>query len=293
MSITAEANREISEILQQNRPGEFLVKNVQDILSILRRHHLISSMRLAPALVGVHPQSRDGSGLNAQDVHELLDSIVQVGFVPARVQAIAVEITDDSERLFNDQLVRSAGTLLGCMDSKRLKVLSLSASHTNFALRLVGDGALHESDVVSVNGRLSQDLVSKRDPVLGDHCQHGLVWDVLSAEVATQWPQLLGMIQASFNATLQKTESEMQLLRRVWSLITRHGEGANVDYGVIKRLALASKPPCGQCLPGLFKFALRFLCLSRNCLFSIHMCACIFVCALARELTPCIVCLFC
>ena len=86
--------------------------------------------------VGVHPQNRDGLMLNAADVHQLLDSISQVGFVPARIDAIAVEIRDEEHRVYNQRLVDAAGGALGTMDSKLLKVLSLSASHTNFVLRL-------------------------------------------------------------------------------------------------------------------------------------------------------------
>ena len=59
--------------------------------------------------VGVHPQNRDGACLITQDVHELLDSISQVGFVPSRVHAVGIEIFKASERAFNEDLVQSAG----------------------------------------------------------------------------------------------------------------------------------------------------------------------------------------
>ena len=49
--------------------------------------------------VGVHPQNRDGAALVTQDVHELLESIVQVGFTPSRVNAIGIEVASEGERV--------------------------------------------------------------------------------------------------------------------------------------------------------------------------------------------------
>ena len=47
-----------------------------------------------------------------QDVHELLESIVQVGFTRSRVNAIGIEVASEGEREFNKQLVMSAGSQL-------------------------------------------------------------------------------------------------------------------------------------------------------------------------------------
>ena len=137
-----------------------------------------------------------------------------MGLTPSRVNAIAVEVTDQKERDFNRQLVLSAGSQLGNMDRDGLKVLSLSASHTNWALRLVAGGALHPSEVISVNGHASLELASKRYKCFAEHGRGGLQWQVMAAEAGHSWPELLQMIQASCNATLQKTESELQLLKR-------------------------------------------------------------------------------
>ena len=260
MPMSPEAEAEITAMVEESKGGDFLARNVQDIFVVLKRHGLLSTMRIPPLHVGVHPSKRDGACLVTQDVHELLDSICQVGFVPSRVQAVGVEVCDPKEREFNAQLVHSSGEALGCMDASILKVLSLSASHTNWALRLIVSRAPHNTGVVSVEGRISMELVQQRDPVLAEHAQVGLHWQIVSAEVAKRFPDLLLMIQASYNATLQKTESELQLLRRVCTLLARHGAGSTPDYATVKKQALASRPPCGDSLPGIFKFALRQLC---------------------------------
>ena len=178
-----------------------------------------------------------------QDVHELLESIVQVGFVPTRVNAIGIEVNERSERDFNVQLATSAGQQLGEVDGDSLKVLSLSASHTNWALRLIAGSAPHQSEIISVNGCVSRELVLRRDPILHAHAVSGLEWQVIAAEVGVKFPELLQMVQASFNASLQKQESEMQLLRRVCTLISRCGEGSAPDY--LKLSRACSSLACG------------------------------------------------
>ena len=248
---------EVEGLLQQAADGEHLVKVAQECLQIFRRANLLSRMRLSPLSVGVHPSNRDGAGIITSDCHELLENVLSVGFVSGRIPAIAVEITDDSARKFNEDLVRRACGQLGEMQGDMLKVVSLAGSHTNFMLRLLAQGGPHESAVASVNGRLNLELVERRDSALAEHARNGLVWDVLSREVVLQWPSFAGLVQSALNATLQKQESELQLLRRAHGLIAAAED--KVEFAAVKKAALASKPPCGACLPGIYQFALKFL----------------------------------
>ena len=164
--------------------------------------------------------------------------ISQVGFVPSRIDAIAVEIGPEEDRLCNQRLVDGAGGALGSIDSKVLKVLSLSASHTNWTLRLVVR-ASHESVELCVNGALSLEQVRARDAVFAEHVELGLTWRVIAKEVAETFPSVLQLVQAPQNATLQKSESETQLLRRIFSLAKSH---ASPDFQSIRKVALSAKP---------------------------------------------------
>ena len=101
MPLSAEVERQVAALIEGSKNGEFLVRNVQEIFSILRRNSLLTTMRIPPMAVGVHPQNRDGAALVTQDVHELLESIVQVGFTPSRVNAIGIEVASEGEREFN------------------------------------------------------------------------------------------------------------------------------------------------------------------------------------------------
>ncbi|CAE7747020.1 unnamed protein product [Symbiodinium microadriaticum] len=121
--------------------------------------------------------------------------------------------------------------------------------------QLVACAARHDSPDLSVNGLLSLQQVRARDSVFAEHVEQGLSWRVISKEVAEAFPKILQLIQASQNATLQKAESEVQLLRRIFSLASNQ---ASPDFQAIKKMALSSKPPCGDCFAPLYNFALRF-----------------------------------
>ena len=252
--IPASVEARVNELLQQSATGDKLVKTVDEILQLLRQSGLSTSMRLVPGVVGVHPRNRDGAGINSADVHDLLQSVMEVGFLQSRVHAVAIEVASDSERQWNQRLVDSCSGRLGVMQSDRLRALSLCASHTNFMLRIVADAAAHDGDSsITVDGKLDIDLVTKKDQALGEHVRLGLTWEVLAASVGQQWPQLLQLIQSAGNATLHKAESELQIVRKAFSMIL---EGSP-EFAAIKKRALASRPPCSPSFPHLYLFALK------------------------------------
>ncbi|CAJ1394992.1 unnamed protein product [Effrenium voratum] len=85
--------------------------------------------------LGVHPSNRDGLGVNAGDVRDLLDSIATVGILPERVNRVAVEIKGDRVRQFNSTLVAFAGSALDQLEPALLKAAALRGAQTNFVLR--------------------------------------------------------------------------------------------------------------------------------------------------------------
>ena len=83
-----------------------MVKIVENILDYLKKKHLLWTVKLEPMLVGIHPCNRDGYGVNPQDVLDLIDSIVDVGFVKGKVHAVGVEVESDEVRRWNERLLR-------------------------------------------------------------------------------------------------------------------------------------------------------------------------------------------
>ena len=100
----------------------------------------------APNMVGIHPRNRDGAGVSPQEVHGLLDDILDHGFVKSKVQAVGIEIEDDEQRRWNNSFIASAGGALGKPDVEQIKVLSVCGSHTNMVLRVFFDAVEHQGN---------------------------------------------------------------------------------------------------------------------------------------------------
>ena len=75
--IPADVDVRVTELLAGASTGDKLVNTVHQIMVLLREHGLVTSMRLLPSAVGVHPKNRDGTGLNSADVHTLLSNLLE------------------------------------------------------------------------------------------------------------------------------------------------------------------------------------------------------------------------
>ena len=258
MSLSAEIKVQLQSFLQEAADGDRLVKVVENTLDYLRKHHLVSTMKLEPKLVGVHPSNRDGYGANPQDVLDLVDSIVDVGFVKGRVHAIGVEVESQHVRDWNSSLFASANGFLGSMEPNLLKVTSICGSHTNSALRLFLDAVPHSNEIVCTGGRLSLEMLKARDPAFYEAAIDGLSWDVISATVAQELPEILDLISRSGNTSLQRGEHELQVLRRLHGMCCKmEASGQKPSWASLKKVILASKPKCATSVPHTFSFCLK------------------------------------
>ncbi|CAE7562262.1 unnamed protein product, partial [Symbiodinium microadriaticum] len=126
MALLPHVAEELGRLAAQAERGDNVVKVVQDTLTVLKDNHLMHRMQLVPSLVGCHPVNRDGCGVWAVNCHELIDEIIDVGYVSDKIRAIGCEIESPSVLAFNDKLVATAGGALGQMQSENLKICSLS-----------------------------------------------------------------------------------------------------------------------------------------------------------------------
>ena len=154
--------------------------------------------------------------------------------MPQKVDAVAVEIPDGTEgdeiRRFNHKLVCMSSGRLGIMRADKLRAATLCGPHTNFALR------------IAVDGKISIQKIQEREPGLHDAIVNGLPWRVITKAVALRFPQLPPLIQQCGAASVDKGEGELQILRRLHSLVTQEKkDGLTPDYQRIKKRALASR----------------------------------------------------
>ncbi|CAE7466606.1 unnamed protein product [Symbiodinium sp. CCMP2592] len=258
MSLSHEVKVQLQSFLEEAADGEKMVKVVEATLDLLRKNHLLSTMKLEPKLVGVHPSNRDGYGVNPQDVLDLVDSIIDVGFVKGRVHAVGVEVESQHVRDWNSNLFASANGGLGSMEPDLLKVTSICGSHTNSALRLFRDAVPHSNELVCTGGRLSMEMLKNRDPAFHEAATEGLSWDVISAAVAREVPEILELVSRSGNTSLQRREHELQVLRRIHGLYCKmQASGQTPSFASLKKQILASKPKCGVSVPHMYSYCLK------------------------------------
>ena len=99
-SLPIAVHAEIVSLLQNAGSGEMLVKNIKQALKILKREGITYRMRILPSIVGVHPESRDGYGVNAADVLELAEDVFEIGFDEDEVKAVCGEASEHAEHKF-------------------------------------------------------------------------------------------------------------------------------------------------------------------------------------------------
>ncbi|CAE7669389.1 unnamed protein product [Symbiodinium sp. CCMP2592] len=239
----AELIRRCQSILEVAKEGEGLVKSVHDCLHLLESRGFVYNITLHPSMVGISPLNRDGSGVNAVDVHELLSDILSAGFLEQRVHAVGVEPRDGEEILWNTAFFQAAHGMLGHFDPSAIKCLSLAGSHTNCVLRILGQEILHDGDEsICHDGKLNLELLRKKDEAFYRAATHGVNWKVLRKEAAMHLPHLLSMIQRTGNATMQSQEHELQLMRRLHGLwVTESTHTKHVDFLSIKKKAFVRR----------------------------------------------------
>ena len=121
MALSTELVAELSAKLSQVQEGDRLVKTVHAAIAQLESRGHVYSMQLAPAMVGISRQNRDGSGINPVDVHDLLGDIISAGWLDSRVQAIAHEPTGQEDIDWNVRLFESMHNRCGPIEPTMIR----------------------------------------------------------------------------------------------------------------------------------------------------------------------------
>lgn len=240
-----------------------IVKTARSIFSLLEEHGLAQRMRIPPSVVGVHPQNRDGVAISGHDCHRLLIDIWEVGWSDEEVTAICVE-SDDISKSFNTQLMENNKSLLPqYASSDCVRYLSLSASHTNQALRCIHHAVPFADERMCTQGRLSLEKIALKDPAMAEAAKCGLNWLVLPSSILKDHPTLPTLLQAAMNCGNQiaRPEFEIQTLKKLHNIYMserkKNAGSCRVEFSEVKRVAMLSKPKCAESLPQMFSFILK------------------------------------
>lgn len=243
VAITRAVRAEIDNLIEQAEAGK-IVLIVKKIMDFLEKNDLLYRLKIPPMLMIVHRNNRDGFGVGVQDVHELLDDIMDTGFEITETDPVGTE-ADQLDLDFNATLLEGAKGFLGSPESVNLaRFASIANSHTSFATRVVSEETLHKGDQsLCKNGKLSMSVCETSAPELWKACKEGLEWRIIRKEVIDTWPRLALLIQSSKNTKNERGEHDLQMLRRVHNIVSSQvGKGERPDYEKVKRSALRSKP---------------------------------------------------
>lgn len=254
-------NHKLAAMINAAGTSGNIVRATRDILNLLKAEGVAVEMRLQPNLVGIHPANRDGLGVSLSDSEALISNIFDLGWSDSEINGICVE-TNAEMRAYNQNLMANVG-LPSFSNVDCVKYASLSASHTNQGLRLIMAGATHSDPRMTVDGHLSLEKISARDPLMGEAARLGFQWLVIPIHIMDAHPGLPSLIQSAMNSSNQisRSESELQVLRRLHNFwleeATKVGPGGRVDFGEIRRKTVVSKPPCSAWLTAMFQFVLK------------------------------------
>ena len=262
MVLDSAAKGELAEAIQKAQEGA-LVQGVHKIFEVLTRHKLCRVQKIEPVFIGVHPANRDGFGVSPQDTHELIRSIVHVGWDNSQIKAICCEIAsdDDVTAMFNSRLSEMSAGMIPAIPRQYLRYASLSASHTNAALRCIAAGVAHSDEKLTIGGKLAVERLAQVDAQFAQAAQEGIQWQIVALEAVQAFPQLPSLIQASSNSAgqLATHEHEMQMLRRIDNAVAASKmSGSVMDYPQLKEKLLKSRPSCASAMPFMFRFITKF-----------------------------------
>ena len=256
----------VSLIDAAQREGGKIVSAVDAILALLKSDSLAYHMpAIHPTMVGIHPANRDGYGVSATEVHALGAEITAMGWSWSAC-AHAVNIEADATGTvveYTCKLKNEADGMARC-DPKEICFGSLSCSHTNQWLCCVLSGVESEHEILCVDNRMSQAMLSEKDPAMGKALAEGMPWLVLKAKVAILYPTLPDLIQKAKNdpGRAQRQEGEVQVLFRIARLAkaksTKHDGHIVVDWQTVEKVLLQRKLSEPEDLPHLVKFVQRW-----------------------------------
>lgn len=270
----AKIHQKITEFLDRAEEG-VLVKSINHLLKFLASNNIAQKMVLPPGVVGISPLNRDGFGISAGDVHELISDIISMGHDEDAVNAVCVDLEGDEfakAKAFNKDLYEGSNGMLPvqCVDS--LRYFAVWGAHANTGYQCVAFGMPHDDPTITVDGKLSLEKIKKLDEGYAHAASTGVQWTVIPFFILRHHdPRMSDLLQQAGNATAQiaRNEGQLQLLRKCFnaylherrvleSKATENNPAPPVRFSDVKHRILKSKPPHADTIPMLYTFVLKF-----------------------------------
>ena len=234
-----------------------IVSAWEEIKDVLLKEKLAWIEQIPPEFVATHMRNRSGEGVGAIQSHSHGNDVIQQGWSWHKAaDAVAVEYTgDDETKQFNDELVALSDDMFPVF--VLIKVLSISASHTNAFLRAVKAGCKSGCpELTDAGGKLNMEEICLNRPELRKAIQDGLRWCVLSDAAVSQWPDLIDLVQKSMNTQARESQSEVEVMMSMFQ--QAQAQGSQVNWTEIENAAKFPNPPCKAWVPALALFVREY-----------------------------------
>ncbi|CAE7836393.1 unnamed protein product [Symbiodinium sp. CCMP2592] len=265
MSLAPEDHKVIADLLQKAAAGS-LLQSMNTLMQHLFSRNLAWRLRLNPDLVGVHYENRDGQGVSASHVQDLISSIASIGFVETELRSVCVEVPDDHRgdrvREFNRALVAESSSKLAPVDMGNIRYASIVGSHSNQTFRAFRAAVMHHDQKVTIDNRLSVEKVATFDQAWATAIKNGVEWTIIAYSVTEAFEQFVPLAQSAGNTAAQvaAVEHELQLAskvnRSIDAMLKKQGK-STVQYSDVAPEILRSRPPSASALPGIFAFVVK------------------------------------
>ena len=265
MALTPDVTSKVEKLLAAATGGS-LVRSMEQVYGLLAEQGLLYEQKVQSSFIGVHPSNRDGCGVSAKHVQELLADLVHLGWSPKEFRGLCVEVSEkERDRVYswNQELAEnSQGQLPPFQSATQLKFATLAGSHTNQVLRCFLAKTPSDFAKLAEGGRLSLSALQASDSGFYEACMEGACWRIVSQVIPEHFPSFCQLAQAAANASghVAREESELQLCRKIHTEVAvqmSKGKSA-VSYADIKEAVLRTKPRSASTVPALFRFTLRF-----------------------------------
>ena len=247
----SDQKQKILDFIKKAEDGQ-LVGSMASCVDYLMKEGLAYKQVLRSQAIGVHEENRDGVMIDVAHVSELIATFERMGWRDEEAKAMCIELADDeaSERTreANRQLCSASDGQLAPADGfkEKMRFASIQGSHTNQAFRSILFGC---------NQRDARAMPQEMQAAL----DKGLQWTVITRACVSEFPKLVGLLQACGNALQQvaKSEDELQMALKISNILKRSGT-KTVRWGDIQSEVLRSKPPCSLSCPWIFAFVLKY-----------------------------------
>ncbi len=192
--------KQVHGFMEKASRGEKLVAIAAAIISILMRAGLAWLDDIQVTGVTFHWLNRDGMGLILEDMLELLSEVFSVGYVSELVAPVVIEVPESTEKWLDPvrSLAKQSKGKFPDVDPKDITHLALRGTHLLSSLRCVAMGALSDDASMTVDGKLSLDMLQATDINMFNAIKKGVRCTVLHKLVHKEFgDDLLQIIQVN------------------------------------------------------------------------------------------------